>query len=55
MSSPRGKNCSSCGRLSVEYVEFKCPGCLEEKITRCYSCREKHTRYKCPKCGTGGP
>ena len=28
MSSQRGKLCSSCGKLSVEYVEFKCPGCL---------------------------
>jgi predicted RNA-binding Zn-ribbon protein involved in translation (DUF1610 family) len=55
MSTPKGKVCASCGRLSVEYVEFKCPGCLEENIVRCYSCREKHTRYRCTKCATEGP
>jgi predicted RNA-binding Zn-ribbon protein involved in translation (DUF1610 family) len=55
MSELKGKVCSSCGRLSVQYVEFKCPNCLDEKITRCYGCREKHTRYKCPKCGAEGP
>ncbi len=55
MSAQIGKLCSSCGKLSVEYVEFKCPGCLQETIVRDMSCREKHTRYKCSKCGTEGP
>ncbi|MCL4365339.1 MAG: zinc finger domain-containing protein [Candidatus Marsarchaeota archaeon] len=55
MSELRGKICSSCGRLSGQYVEFKCPKCLEEIIIRCYGCREKHTTYRCLKCGTEGP
>ncbi|MDE1768659.1 MAG: RNA-binding protein [Candidatus Micrarchaeota archaeon] len=55
MSGLRGKVCVSCGRLSNEYVEFKCPGCKEETMIRCRSCREKHTKYKCSKCGTEGP
>jgi predicted RNA-binding Zn-ribbon protein involved in translation (DUF1610 family) len=55
MSSQRGKLCSSCGKLSVEYVEFKCPGCLQEVIVRDMRCRENHTRYRCSKCGTEGP
>lgn len=55
MSGLRGKICVSCGRLSSEYVEFKCPGCGKETIVRDRSCREKHTKYICQTCHTEGP
>ncbi len=50
-----GKVCSSCGRLSSQYVEFKCPKCGEGVITRCDECRMTYTRYRCDKCGFEGP
>jgi predicted RNA-binding Zn-ribbon protein involved in translation (DUF1610 family) len=55
MSGLRGKVCVSCGRLSADYIEFKCPGCLKETIVRDHGCREKHTKYICPNCHTEGP
>ncbi len=55
MSALRGKICVSCGKLSSDYVEFKCPNCLKETIVRDISCREKHTKYICPACHAGGP
>ncbi|MGC8662743.1 MAG: zinc finger domain-containing protein [Candidatus Micrarchaeia archaeon] len=50
-----GKVCTSCGKLTSKYVEFKCPKCGEETIIRCMHCRETYTKYKCPKCGFEGP
>ncbi len=55
MSENKGKVCISCGRLSTEYVEFKCPSCMQGAIIRDRICRERHTRYRCPNCGTEGP
>jgi predicted RNA-binding Zn-ribbon protein involved in translation (DUF1610 family) len=54
-SSLPGKICSSCGRLTSQYVEFKCPKCGEGVITRCDECRMTYTRYRCDKCGFEGP
>lgn len=50
-----GKVCSSCGRLTSEYTEFKCPSCGETTIVRCKRCRENFARYKCEKCKFEGP
>ncbi|MGB9732483.1 MAG: zinc finger domain-containing protein [Candidatus Micrarchaeales archaeon] len=50
-----GKVCTSCGKLTHKYVEFKCPKCGEATIIRCEHCRETYTPYKCPKCGFEGP
>lgn len=47
--------CTSCGKLTSEYAEFRCPSCGETTIDRCYSCREKHVKYKCTKCEFEGP
>lgn len=55
MADNPGKLCVSCGRLTNQYVEFRCPSCGEGNIIRCYSCREKHTRYRCTKCDFEGP
>jgi len=55
IASLAGKVCTSCGRLSHKYVEFKCPKCGEATIVRCEHCREAYTSYKCPKCGFEGP
>ncbi|MCL4375489.1 RNA-binding protein [Candidatus Marsarchaeota archaeon] len=53
METLPGKVCISCGKLSNQYVKFKCPAC-EEEIIRCYNCRETHIKYK-SKCGFEGP
>ncbi len=50
-----GKVCSSCGRLSSQYVEFGCPKCSGSAIVRCNECRMTYTKYRCPKCGFEGP
>ncbi|MGC8587298.1 MAG: zinc finger domain-containing protein [Candidatus Micrarchaeia archaeon] len=50
-----GKTCISCGRLTKDYVEFKCPNCGKANIVRCSHCRETYVRYKCPECGFEGP
>lgn len=50
-----GKVCISCGRLSSEYTEFKCPQCSEGTIIRDAHCREISNAYRCPKCGFEGP
>lgn len=50
-----GKVCVSCGRLTHEYSEFKCPNCGETDIVRCSHCREIANIYKCKNCGFEGP
>lgn len=35
-------------------VRFKCPGCGEEAVYRCGTCRKSAKPWKC-KCGFGGP
>ncbi|HVA83074.1 MAG TPA: zinc finger domain-containing protein [Candidatus Aquilonibacter sp.] len=50
-----GKVCSSCGKLTDKYVEFKCPKCTKSDIVRCYHCRETFTRYTCKACEFEGP
>jgi predicted RNA-binding Zn-ribbon protein involved in translation (DUF1610 family) len=55
MADLPGKICTSCGKLSNSYAEFRCPKCGETSIVRCYSCREKHNTYRCTSCATEGP
>lgn len=50
-----GKTCVSCGRLTHEYTEFKCPACGKETIVRCYHCREISNTYVCKSCKFEGP
>ncbi|MGC8629173.1 MAG: zinc finger domain-containing protein [Candidatus Micrarchaeia archaeon] len=50
-----GKVCSSCGRLTNDYTEFKCPKCGSTTIVRCRDCRENFHTYKCEACGFEGP
>ncbi|MCL4373766.1 zinc finger domain-containing protein [Candidatus Marsarchaeota archaeon] len=50
-----GKRCVSCGRLTSEYTEFKCPKCGKGTIIRCDHCREITNSYKCDVCGFEGP
>ncbi len=50
-----GKICSSCGRLTHKYSEFKCPKCGKTTIIRCDHCREISNTYKCSECGFEGP
>jgi len=50
--------CSSCGRnieTEKNWVEFPCPECGKEKITRCSKCKKLINAYKCSKCGFIGP
>ena len=49
-----GKVCVSCGRLTSEYTEFKCPKCGKTTIIRCAHCREISNVYKCSECGFEG-
>ena len=47
------KICVSCGKkVETEnyWVEFDCPECGKEKITRCERCRRLANVYKCTKC-----
>jgi predicted RNA-binding Zn-ribbon protein involved in translation (DUF1610 family) len=50
-----GKKCISCGHLSHEYTEFKCPSCRKGEIVRDRHCREISNSYKCADCGFEGP
>ena len=50
-----GKSCVSCGRLTSDYTEFKCPKCGKETIIRCLHCREIGNRYICKECEFEGP
>ncbi len=50
-----GKACVSCGRLTSDYTEFKCPKCGKTTIIRCLHCREIGNRYICKECGFEGP
>ncbi len=50
-----GKVCVSCGRLTSDYTEFKCPTCGKGHIVRCHHCREISNGYKCSECGFEGP
>ena len=50
-----GKTCVSCGRLTHEYTEFKCPKCGKDMIIRCMHCREISNSYKCSECEFEGP
>ncbi|MGC9037853.1 MAG: zinc finger domain-containing protein [Candidatus Micrarchaeia archaeon] len=55
MNDSPGKICTSCGKLTKDYVEFKCPKCNEGVIIRCRECRENFRSYKCSVCGFEGP
>ncbi|MGC8676534.1 MAG: zinc finger domain-containing protein [Candidatus Micrarchaeia archaeon] len=55
MTDLPGKVCSSCGKLSHDYTEFKCPKCGNSTIVRCRECRENFRTYKCEVCGFEGP
>jgi len=50
--------CSSCG-INIEtqknWVEFDCPSCGKEKITRCERCRKAVNHYECGSCKFIGP
>ncbi|MCL5011374.1 MAG: zinc finger domain-containing protein [Candidatus Marsarchaeota archaeon] len=48
--------CSSCGRNTLKYVKFQCPGenCTET-IIRCEDCRKTGNAYVCSSCGFEGP
>jgi predicted RNA-binding Zn-ribbon protein involved in translation (DUF1610 family) len=50
--------CSTCG-ISVEsekvWVQFKCPACGKESITRCEKCKRLENSYTCQGCGFVGP
>jgi len=50
-----GKVCSSCGRLTSDYTQFKCPVCGKTEITRCKHCRETYNKYRCKECDFEGP
>jgi predicted RNA-binding Zn-ribbon protein involved in translation (DUF1610 family) len=50
-----GKTCSSCGRLTHEYTEFKCPSCGKSTLVRCLHCREISNAYACEECKFEGP
>lgn len=50
--------CVSCGKnvdAEQNWVEFDCPACGKEHITRCRKCKEMENTYECPKCGFMGP
>lgn len=50
------KVCSSCGRSTLEYAEFECPGPdASEKLVRCKDCRKNENKWQCRNCGTSGP
>lgn len=49
------KVCSSCGRNSIECVEFPCPSCAKVRIVRCNDCRKNENKYVCKECGFKGP
>ncbi len=55
MAALSGKTCSSCGKLTNKYTEFKCPKCGKGIIIRCEHCRETYARYKCTECKFEGP
>lgn len=55
MAQLAGKVCSSCGRLTSAYTEFKCPNCGKSTIVRCNDCRKTYNKYKCKECGFEGP
>ena len=55
MGTSAGKTCSSCGRLTAEYTEFKCPECGKTTIVRCKACRETYNKYRCKECNFVGP
>ncbi len=50
-----GKKCVSCGHLTNEYTEFKCPSCGKGEIIRGRHCREISNTYRCAECGFEGP
>jgi len=52
------KTCISCGKkveTESSWIEFDCPSCGKEKVTRCEKCRRLANIYKCPECGFEGP
>lgn len=52
------ETCSSCKKRITNVhgtTRFKCPKCGKQVITRCRSCRERATKYKCPECEFEGP
>lgn len=55
MAKLPGKKCGSCGHLTNEYTEFKCPSCGEGNIIRGKHCREISNSYVCEVCGFEGP
>lgn len=55
MNTLAGKVCGSCGRLTSEYTEFKCPKCGSTTTIRCKQCRETHNTYACKECDFEGP
>ncbi len=55
MGTLPGKRCGSCGHLSHEYTEFRCPSCGEGMIVRDKHCREISNIYRCQACGFEGP
>ena len=52
------EQCTGC-KVKISNVKgstkFKCPGCGDYEIIRCFDCRKVGTKYKCPKCGFVGP
>jgi len=55
MAEIAGKVCTSCGKNTNDYTEFKCPRCGKTTIIRCRECRENFHTYKCSECGFEGP
>jgi len=48
------KICTSCNKVTTDFVSFPCPICGEE-IVRCKVCRGRSNTYTCSKCGFEGP
>ncbi|HEV8289681.1 MAG TPA: zinc finger domain-containing protein [Candidatus Norongarragalinales archaeon] len=49
------KNCSSCGRITLQYSTFECPKCRKTTLLRCKVCKENENQYRCQECGFTGP
>ncbi|MFH0890226.1 MAG: zinc finger domain-containing protein [Candidatus Aenigmatarchaeota archaeon] len=52
------KLCGTCGSVlayAETFVEFPCPNCGDEVISRCKKCKDLSNKYKCSKCGFIGP
>ncbi|NMC04250.1 MAG: DUF1610 domain-containing protein [Candidatus Lokiarchaeota archaeon] len=52
------QRCTGCGSVihpAEHAVHFPCPGCGDNEIWRCESCRKMAHPYVCIKCNVEGP